>query len=261
MDTSDLLVELMLSWIEKREQCAGKLKKLAEELKTHRKNCNITETVGSSVAVAGSVSLIGAGIATLLTGGLAAPVLVGAAAVCSGAGVGVSVGTKITEHCISKGTMEEAQKIEKNSNEIAHKINQLLEQLKEEVKETSPFADEDEVDRHIMAKFAGAFARQSGLQHINSRLTDNELQFLMDAEPGNMRLNQTLSPVMLDSIATVLTFFTSSFSGKRAESLLVIGGKELSKQLSKAGVKTALKGGAMVRFCNNTHTCSFTATH
>ncbi|KAK0141755.1 hypothetical protein N1851_020579 [Merluccius polli] len=245
MATADQLLELIFSWIDQRELCAEQLRKLARELESLRKKCNGSECVGSSVSVVGAACLIGAGAATVFTGGAAAPFLAFLGGVYSGVGVTISVVTKITEHFLSSDTMEEAQKIEKKSNDIAEKIQKLFKQLKEERKEGSSFTD-DELDRHVMTEILGAVARRSGLKQ---KIIDSmyERMDFFNAEPGYMRHNHSFhNPNVMVALAGILMFFTFEGSGKKYKLLFAEGAKQLIKQMSTTGLKTALKGGAMV---------------
>ncbi len=276
MATADLLLELMFSWIEQRECCAKQLRKLAQELELLRKNCNGGECVGSSVAVVGAACLIGAGVATVLTAGAAAPFLGVLGATYSGVGVAISVASKITEHFSSSSTMTEAQEIEKKSNEIAEKIQKLFRQLKAEREEVSSFADPDELDQHVMSEILRAMARRSGLRrNINVHVFNDELQFSFGGGRRRMRLTPYLfrPEVTLGltvGLVCILRSFTFQLSGKKCQPLFakgveqiikrmaitgVKGAKNLMKLMSTAGFRTAVKGGALVRFCNYTQMC------
>ncbi|XP_028456306.1 uncharacterized protein LOC114570262 [Perca flavescens] len=247
MTTADQLLEQMLSWIEQRESCAKQLKKLAQELESLREKCNASECVGSTVAVAGAACLIGAGVATVLTAGAAAPFLGLLGAAYSGVGVAVSVGTKITEHFLSSNTMKETQNIEQKSNEIAEKIQKLFEQLKAERREVSSFADPDDLDRHIMTEILRAMARRSGLDRkINFRMLEDEPQFSFNI-PRSIGLHRVYfsTPVMVGFLG-ILAFFTFEVSGKKHKFLFAKGVKQLLKLMSTTAFKRALKGGALV---------------
>lgn len=255
MATADRLVELIFSWIEQRELCAQRLRTLAQELESLREKCNASECVGSTVSVVGAASLIGAGLATVFTGGAAAPFLAVAGAAYTGVGAAISVVTKITEHFISSDTMKDAEKIEKKSNEIAGKIQQLFEQLKEKRKEVSFSTDPDQLDRHVMTEFLRAVARRNGQeQRIDFFMLNNEPQWFFDEQMMNMRHNQSFfEPAVIVGLAGILTFFAYKLSGKKSKIVFAKGAEQLIKQMSTTGFKTALKGGAMVRFCNYTH--------
>ncbi|XP_051276015.1 uncharacterized protein LOC127374565 isoform X2 [Dicentrarchus labrax] len=247
MAIADQLLELMFSWIDQRECCAEQLRKLAKELESCRKNCNISECVGTTVSVAGSACMIAAGVATLFTGGAAAPLLGMAGAVCTGAGATVSVGTKIIEGFKSSDTIKEAQEIEKKSNEVAEEIQKLFEQLKVESFSTDP----NKQDRHVMTEILKAIARRSGLKgRIRIRRLDKELQILFDKEQSNERLNQSfLNPEVMVSLGGILAFFALQLCGKTLKRFLAKGAEQLIKHTCKGSalgtdqfIKTGAKG-------------------
>ncbi|XP_030262304.1 reticulocyte-binding protein 2 homolog a-like isoform X2 [Sparus aurata] len=244
MAIADQLVELMFSWIKKRENCAKKLKKLADELETLREKCNSAECAGSTVSVIGAASLIGAGVATFFTAGAAVPALAIVGGIYSGVGAAVSVTTKIIEHFSSSDTLKEAEKIEKENNETAKSIQNLFEQLKVEVKRMYPSANPDQVDRHVMTSFMGAVARRSGLK-LNINFSQHESFYLI--EPG-MRQNSLNTFAMTAGLTVygIFTVFSLKTAGKQSKLLIAEATKKLIKEMSAAGLKTAIKGGAMV---------------
>ncbi|XP_034566414.1 uncharacterized protein LOC117831718 [Notolabrus celidotus] len=245
MSTADQLLEQMYSWIDQREQCAEKLKKLARELESLREKCNAGEIVGSSVAVAGSACLITAGVATLLTGGLALPLLGIAGGVCSVAGVGISVVTKITEYFLSSDTMEDAKKIEGKSNKTTENIQKLFMQLKTETQGKSSFADPNDLDREVMKEILKSMARRSGLQHCFILNMLKTRHGFFDAGPGDAGFIRNFSNKLMITLGSILSFFTLSASGNLFKLIFVKGGQQLGKEVSKLGLKTVLKGGAM----------------
>lgn len=247
MSTADLLLELIFSWIEQRELCAERLRKLAQELESLREKCNGGQCVGSTVSVIGAACLIGAGLTTVLTAGAAGPALGAVGAAYTGIGLTVSVAAQIIEHFVSSDTMKEAQKIEKKSNEIEEKIQRLFQQLKAEREEVSSFPDPDEVDRHIMTEVLRAVARRSGLkQKTVDRILirAHEDTFVLDVGP-RIRLEETVG---LTAVLGVLTFFTFELSGKKYKLVFTKAAEQLIKTMTSTGFKTALKGGAMVSF-------------
>lgn len=246
MSTADNLLEEMFSWIEQRERCAKKLKTLAQELESLREKCNASKCIGTTTAVIGTACLIGAGVATLLTGGAAAPLLGITGGVCSGVGVGISVVTKITEHFVSSDTMKDAQKIESETNKTTNKIQKLFEKLKEEKQQASPSADPNDLDQQIMSEILKAMARRSGLQHhFILGMFERGVHFF-GGRPGNTNFHQSFN--LMITLGSVLSFFTLKASGDLFKIMFVKGGQQLGKEFSKIGLKTALKGGAMVRF-------------
>lgn len=153
MATNDEVIGLIRSWIKEKELCAMEMKKLADELETHTRNCTISKCVGSTVAVAG---LIGAGVATLTTGGIAAPAIAAATG-----GVGVSFGVNIVESMLSSETMEKVKKAEKKSDEIKKKIQKQADQLRVKV---PSFTRRN--SNHLLINFA---SHDASPQDMNSR--------------------------------------------------------------------------------------------
>ena len=251
MATADQLLERIFSWIEQRERCAEKLRKLAGELESLREKCNGSECIGSSVSVAGAACLIGAGVATLFTGGAAAPFLGLLGGVYTGVGLTVSLATKLTEHLISSDTMKDAQKIEQKSNDIGETIQRLLKKLKAEKKGVNSFADPDELDQHVMTEILGAMARRSGLKwpiNISSFGWGGARGFTgLDSNPN------LIMPEVMTTVAGVLICFSFQAEGKASKLLFAKGAEKLIKTVSSAGFKTFLKGGGMVRLFNYTH--------
>ncbi|XP_067426910.1 uncharacterized protein [Thunnus thynnus] len=248
MATADQLLERIFSWIEQRERCAEKLRKLARELESLREKCNGSECIGSSVSVAGAACLIGAGVATLFTGGAAAPFLGLLGGVYTGVGLTVSLATKLTEHLISSDTMKDAQEIEQKSNDIGKTIQRLLKKLKAEKKGVNSFADPDELDRHVMTEILGAMARRSGLKWpINiSSFGDGWGGARGFTGLDSPQLNPNLiKPEVMTAVAGVLICFSFQAEGKASKLLFAKGAEQLIKTVSSAGFKTFLKGGGM----------------
>ncbi|XP_044188535.1 uncharacterized protein LOC122967786 [Thunnus albacares] len=248
MATADQLLELIFSWIEQRERCAEKLRTLARELESLREKCNSSECIGSSVSVVGTACLIGAGVATLFTGGAAAPALGLLGGVYTGVGLTVSLATKLTEHLKSSNTMKDAQKIEQKSNDIGETIQRLLKKLKAEKKGVNSFADPDELDRHVMTEILGAMARRNGLKWpINiSSFGDGWGGARGFTGQDSPQLNPNLiMPEVMTAVASVLICFSFQAEGKASKLLFAKGAEQLIKTVSSAGFKTFLKGGGM----------------
>lgn len=255
MSTANRLLELIDSWIEQRQLHAKQLRKLALELEQLREKCNVGECVGSSVSVLGATCAIGAGVATLFTGGLAALALAGLGAMYTVTGGAISVVSQLTEHLKSSDTMKEAEKIGKKTNKIEENMKKELEQLKAEVEDMSSFADPDEVDQHVMAEILRAIARQSGLKWVRGldsskliRMFDYKLKSVLNTvlEILNLAIS---NPAVVP--AGILMCFTLRLTrGKKI--WLQKGAQRPIMQLSKLGLKT-IKGSAMVRLRNYTH--------
>ncbi|XP_028268117.1 uncharacterized protein LOC114440048 [Parambassis ranga] len=246
MSTADRLLDEIFSWIEQRESCAAKLRKLARELEELREKCNATECVGSSVAVAGAACLIGAGVLTLCTGGAAAPFLGVLGAAYTGVGATISVAAKITEHFISSDTMKDAQKVETKSDSIAKEIQRLFRKLKAEKKEVNHSADPDELDKHVMTEVMKAMARRMGLKdEINISYFIDDPYLNLGGGRGLGGLNPMFTAQMV-ALAGILSCFAFQLSGKKYKLLFAEGAEQLIKLISSNAFKTFLKGGAMV---------------
>ncbi|XP_041673419.1 uncharacterized protein LOC121529548 [Cheilinus undulatus] len=241
MPTADQLLEQMYSWMKQRKECAEKLRKLAKELESIREKSNGFQAIGSTVTAVGSACLVGAGLATLFTGGLAAPFLGVVGGVYTGVGVSVSLITKLVEHLSSSDTMKEAKRIEEKCNELTEKIQRLYDQLKEEVQQKVTFEDADDLDNYIMIEIMGATARRSGWS------VPTQTPFMSQGQTNLSHRRRLIIPnSKLIGIAGVLAFFSLKAKGKGTQLLFAKGGEQLLKEVSKTGLKTTLKGGAMV---------------
>ncbi|XP_029983476.1 uncharacterized protein LOC115414315 [Sphaeramia orbicularis] len=232
----------MYSWIEQKELSAKKLQKLANELEALRDTCNKFEVAGSTTAVVGCVSVMAAGVATLFTGGLAAPALAVAGSVCSGVGTTISVGTKIIEHFSSSSTLKEATEIEEDCNCKAEKLQQLFEELKAQ----STFTDPDQNDQYVLKELLVSMARRSGLTDINPSFLFDDHSFNFGGQHTSMKASSVLEMSAITGFVCVLSYFSFVPSGKKLNLLLATGSKKLIQKLSTIGLKTAVKGGAMI---------------
>ncbi|XP_034080444.1 uncharacterized protein LOC117551621 [Gymnodraco acuticeps] len=241
MGTADKLLDLMFSWMENREHCAKQLRKLARELEDLKENCNGSQCVGNTVSVVGAASLLGAGVATLITAGLAAPFLALGAAYTF-VGVTISLVTQLTEHLSSSKTMKKAQSIESESNEIAEEIKSQFEHLRKvECKAESVNADEDELDQRVMAKIPAAIARRSGQKWT----VCDGIKLSSSSGPQFSRnaLLNPLMPALADGVFGILVVFAFKASGKKSKLLFAKAGQQLINKMSTTGLKTALEVG------------------
>ncbi|XP_034091051.1 uncharacterized protein LOC117558771 isoform X2 [Gymnodraco acuticeps] len=249
MGTADELLDLMFKWMDQKEGCAKYLRKLARELEDLRKKCNGNQFIGNSVQVAGAASLVGAGVATLITGGLAVTFLA-FGATYMGVGVTISVVTHLTEHLLSSMTMEKAQRIESKSNKIAERIKRLFEQLRKEFKAESVNADKDELDQRVMAKVLGAIGRRNGQKWTVCDSikwsSSSGPQFPLNA----ILLNGVLPAKAVAGVARILEAFALPARGTYPKPLSAEAGEQIfkimftiPKVLDTALIGTALKEG------------------
>ncbi|XP_029981835.1 uncharacterized protein LOC115413241 [Sphaeramia orbicularis] len=242
MAAADEALEQMYSWIEQKELSAKKLQKVADELEALRDKCNMFVVAGSTTAVVGFVSVMAVVVAMLSTGGLAAPGLVIAGLMCSGVGTAITLGTKITKHISSSSTLKEATKIEKKCNRKAEKLQQLFEELKAQ----STFTDPDQNDQYVLKELLEAMARRSGLTDINPSFLLDDHSFNFGGQHTSVDASPVLKMPTIAEFVCVLSFFSCEPSGKNLNLLLATGSMKLTQKLSAIGLKTAVKGGAMV---------------
>ena len=121
---------IVYEWIGVREVTIKMMRDTADEIDKHYKNVNISRIAGAGTAIAGGAMALGAGIATLATAGLAAPVtapIIAAGTVISVAGGGTSAGASIVDIIISKVKLSNVQKQIDNDNK---KLEELIQQKK-----------------------------------------------------------------------------------------------------------------------------------
>ncbi|KAM3623719.1 uncharacterized protein V6R79_014932 [Siganus canaliculatus] len=240
----------MFSWISRRADCARELEKMAGELESLREKCTGGETVGSTYSVVGAACFLGAGVATLFTGGAAAPLLAVAGGVYTGVGVTVSITSKLIEHFSSSKTMDKAQKKEEESNSIAQKIERQFEQLKKELMKLSPQMDPDDVDQQVMTAFMAAVGRHSGNRQVISFLEIKGFDCDGGRSIDMMLQNNGFRPIcgfnlLTIGIAGILTVFAFKLNGKKYKFLFAKAAERLVKTMSSTAFKTVLKGSAM----------------
>lgn len=150
MDVEDKQCDELLCLIEKQELFADHLMDLATELEKLTKSMTKFQCVGNTATALGSVVLFGVGIATVWTGGLAAPIFVKAAGFVALGGTAISLTSKIFEMWKSSKAMKNAEKTANEIEEIWKKVceSQDLEGL-----------SSDEVGSEIIAKILRAMAK------------------------------------------------------------------------------------------------------
>ncbi|XP_058254361.1 uncharacterized protein LOC131358936 [Hemibagrus wyckioides] len=164
MDLADRLCNELFRWIEKQEECAEHLMDLAKELEEMTTAMTAGQLVGNTATVLGSAALIGSGIATFLTGGLAAPLLVISAGITAGVGTVASVTFKLLDSWKSSKSMKDAEKTSGEIEKIWRNIESLQKKLSEEYKSQDLAKDFsfDEVQCEITARMLRAMGKRSG---------------------------------------------------------------------------------------------------
>lgn len=166
MEEADKLCESLLSWLEKRKQCADKLTALAKELEDLHKRTNISQVVGTATSV---LSIFAAALATVFTGGLAAPLLAAAAA-GTAAGTVVSISSTLVEAGVSSSTMNTATALITEDEKIGKEIQELLRGLREKcggkqlgAAQAAGGSTSDTVECEVATLLMGALARRKNI--------------------------------------------------------------------------------------------------
>ncbi|XP_039510990.1 uncharacterized protein LOC120465351 [Pimephales promelas] len=232
MEAADILCESLFRWLENRKKCAEELKKLAQELEDVHQGSNIGQVVGAATSVA---SISGALIATVLTGGLAGPVLV-AAAVGTVAGTAVSVTSTLVETFISSSTFKKANELMKEDEKVGTKIQEQLRDLKDRCRGA---LNADELDCEVTTRLMWSLARRSNTPVPLDFLRGfNRATFFHHLAPGGLDPDQA-SRFICQALgaATVFSLMTSS---------LKVSGKVMMKNIGRIGIKSAVKAGSRV---------------
>ncbi|XP_043956257.1 uncharacterized protein LOC122822004 [Gambusia affinis] len=241
MATADQLVKEIFSWITQGENYADKLKKLAGRLESEREQANAIKFLGASAGVMGSALLVGVGAASVLTGGLATPLLALGAAYTGGGAVACACSSE-TEEKYSKKILSEARDILNRSNEKVTMIQELFEKLKKEKKRQNSMLDPKELDNHVLADVLMAVGRHRELDMSNmNHLLTNQIEFSF-ANGVNMCGPQLgFSPILV-SVCAVLLMFNLKVGSKSLGFMATFGPGALSGGIILAGA------GAMAYF-------------
>ncbi|KAI1887949.1 hypothetical protein AGOR_G00180010 [Albula goreensis] len=156
MDTAEELCDKLISWLRLRERCADQLLILAKELDEIQDIVRATKVVANTVAVSGSLAVIGSGLLTLCTAGLGAPALFMAVGGTAAAVTGTAASTiaSLVDDLNSSSKMKKANEMMKEDEEYGDEIQNLLDQLKKEVSCTGVHDEDSGVSFRIMEGFA-----------------------------------------------------------------------------------------------------------
>lgn len=187
----------------------------------------------------GSALLIGVGAASVLTGGLATPLLALGAAYTGGGAVACACSSE-TEEKYSKKILSEARDIFNRSNEKVTRIQELFEKLKKEKKRQNSMLDPEELDNHVLADVLMAVGRLRGLDMSNmGHLLTSQIEFSF-ANGGNICGPHVGFSSILVCLCAVLLMFNLKIGSKRLGFMATFG-------------PAALSGGIMVRLLLQLH--------
>ncbi|XP_048879787.1 uncharacterized protein LOC125748041 [Brienomyrus brachyistius] len=131
------LFENVRYWLKSQEQCAGELDEIAKDLDEIRRNVNVAKVVGCSIATAVSAGCL---IATIFTGGLAAPLLV--ASVAGSAGTVTTLIASYIEGLKSSDRFKKQTTILNKAEKVASEMKASLVEMVNEIGRTGVTLEE-----------------------------------------------------------------------------------------------------------------------
>lgn len=252
MEETDKLCQLLFKWSKKRKSAAERLLALAEKLEELHSNINTAKLVGNATSVAG---IVGAGIATLCTAGLATPLLVAA-----GAGAVVTIGSSLAEVGISRSDLKDAQSVIKEDKEMGETIERLLKQLYEKCARQTPTSQassassNDAVEWEVMTQLMGQMARHYKIEMPPEILRNfNRSTMYHQSVPGSLDPATALNFVGLSFTTTATVALATTVGAVMTQGLKVsakesfrFGAKEVGKDIGFIGIRTVITGGLKV---------------
>ncbi|XP_078353024.1 uncharacterized protein LOC144637819 [Oculina patagonica] len=191
---------------------AKSLRKAAKKLDEVWKDCKIAHAFGTTAGIVGGVLTIGGGIATIMTLGAAAPLLLVGMGV-GAAGAGTNLGTSIVEAAINSNEIKKAEADLKETLECINEVNTTI----------KLWLDRKEESRLL---YIFCLAMQT------LELSEPVIKLLQQ-----VILNITSIPAIIVEAATRV-FLDVGKAGVKA------GGKAGARAAGKAGAKAAGKAGA-----------------
>ncbi|XP_068191933.1 uncharacterized protein [Antennarius striatus] len=225
MATANRLIERIYSCIEEWKLYEEKLKKLAQEVESLRRKCNVGECFGSSYSVIGGGCMVGAGLATLLTGGAAVPFLVALGTACAITGKTISMSSKTVEWWKTSKTRKDAEKLQRTIQNTEETIRTLIGQLVEEVElsVSGPY----EGDRYLLAEMLGSIAKRNGL-NISSSVIKRRMTNTTEIQLKLSRILETFGIIVTWKERRIqLTRRSRKFLGRQMYKLVLMGGTQV----------------------------------
>lgn len=108
------------------QNAAAELRDTADYLDKVWKDCRIASAFGSATGIVGGLLTVGGGIATILTAGIASPLLI-AGITAGAAGVGTNLGTSFVEKAINSSKVKEADEAVQKACDAAQKVRETIE--------------------------------------------------------------------------------------------------------------------------------------
>ena len=103
-------------------------RRAAKKLDDVQRDCKTAHAIGTSAGIAGGLLSIAGGVATLMTAGIASPLLL-AGLVIGGAGATTNIGAAIVEKMINSAEIKEAEKQLAKTRDSIHEANRIVQNV------------------------------------------------------------------------------------------------------------------------------------
>ena len=103
-------------------------RRAAKKLDDVQRDCKTAHAIGTSAGIAGGLLSIAGGVATLMTAGIASPLLL-AGLVVGGAGATTNIGAAIVEKMINSAEIKEAEKQLAKTRDSIHEANRIVQNV------------------------------------------------------------------------------------------------------------------------------------
>ncbi|KAK7163819.1 hypothetical protein R3I93_007787 [Phoxinus phoxinus] len=229
MEGADILCDSLFRWLENRKECAGKLLELAQELEDVHRGSNIAQVVGAATTV---LSISGALIATVFSGGLATPLLVAATA-----GTAVSATSTLVEAGMSSSTFNKAIELIKEDEKVGENIQKQLGDLKDRCGEAPLGAHADELDCEVATRLMWALARRRNIPvPLDFLRAFYRATFFRHMTPGGLAPDKAKRFIF--QALRAVGFFGVMTCG------LKVSAKVMMKNIGRIGIKAVAKAGS-----------------
>ena len=241
------------------------LRESADYLDQVWKDCKLASACGSSAGILGGLLTMGGGVATIMTAGAAAPLLIVGTAI-SAAGACTNVGSNILEACTNNTLIRAADGAVENANRAIKDVREKIHLLKDGKSQLrlvflAGLASRMLGTNHLVVLFIKSLVRpdlakmlsKSGVQAVSElalRLGVTEVTTLTTATTRGLIETGSREAISVGvNAGTRRVGNTGAFVAKKVTKKIVIsssrkaGTKAGAKVLSKAGSKTASNAG------------------
>ncbi|XP_069193328.1 uncharacterized protein [Procambarus clarkii] len=257
------LYSTIQQWMTQRRSTINVLNRMAGEIEEVHDNATVARWVGTGVSTAGSLAMIGSGIATLCTGGLAAPLLIGSIA-GTVAGTATSTVAQVIDGSKQSDKIQTANSAAQRDEQLGDRVKKLLTDLHdlcekelrvlrdEDTGSLSASADSDKeqlsIEQLVTGYLYGAISLASGDTHTRFFLPCDNTLNIMELDTTLYRGSSSRHPGAQGEY--LATKFTSTFAVASLNCIPKVGIKILeevaAKSLGKSASKIGVGAGAKI---------------